>query len=90
MQEVQRLEDSGILRVKDANRSIAARKAKDDWKNKKAADKAYLKVYDQTSPPPRGPPAPYIENETTASNTGLVDESGDQLYFIDSTGVKWW
>ncbi|THC87015.1 hypothetical protein EYZ11_013538 [Aspergillus tanneri] len=42
--EVQRLGDSGILRVKDANRSIADRKAKDDEKNRKAANKAYLKA----------------------------------------------
>ncbi|KAA8641534.1 uncharacterized protein ATNIH1004_011670 [Aspergillus tanneri] len=79
--EVQRLGDSGIVRVKDANRSIADRKAKDDEKNKKAAKKAYLKAYGHP------PPAPYIENKTTDSNAVLAEESGDQLYFIDSTGV---
>jgi hypothetical protein len=80
--EIPRLRDSGILTVWDANRSIADKKAKEEW-NRKKADKTYKEAYGHL------PPAPYTENNPSASDIGLAVEHADQLYFMDSTGVYW-
>jgi hypothetical protein len=49
--EVPRLGDSGILTVRDANRSIADRKAKEELNKKKKADKAFKEAYGFSPPP---------------------------------------
>jgi hypothetical protein len=80
--EVQRLGSSGILTVWDANCSIADRRAKEESKLKRKADKAYKEAYGHL------PPAPPVENQDPALYSEMVEESGNRLFIMDSIGSR--
>jgi hypothetical protein len=63
--QVKPLSQTGILTIRDANRSIASRKAKDDAAEKRRLDKLWEKVYGK--PPP---PLPTQENEVSNESAG--------------------
>ncbi|KAK9646458.1 hypothetical protein HCH54_010288 [Aspergillus fumigatus] len=72
---VKPLSQNGILRVQDANRSIASRKAKDAAAQERRLQRQWERVHGK--PPP---PAPTQENMVSNGSAEAADKNGDFLY----------
>ena len=76
--QIKGLNHTGILTTRDANRSIATRKAKEDAAEEKRFAKDYEKRYG------RKPPQPGLqESETSIEAARIAQENGD-VFYLDS------
>jgi hypothetical protein len=76
--QVKPLSQNGILKLRDANRSIASRKAKDAATEERRLQRLWEKVHGK--PPP---PAPTQENMVSNGSAEAADENGDFSYIYN-------
>jgi hypothetical protein len=76
--QVKPLSQNGILKLRDVNRSIASRKAKDAATEERCLQRLWEKVHGK--PPP---PAPTQENMVSNGSAEAADENGDFSYIYN-------
>jgi hypothetical protein len=77
-QHVKLLSQDGILKVHDANRSIAARKAKEAVAEEKGLQRQWKKVHGK-----KPPPASIQENKVSNGSVKAAEENS-KVFFLDS------
>ena len=80
--QVKLLSQDGILKIRDANRSIAARKAKEATIEEKRLAKQWEKVYGQ-----KPPPLVRQENEISIEAARIAQEKGE-VFFLDNQPMR--
>ncbi|KAJ5272965.1 hypothetical protein N7478_008090 [Penicillium angulare] len=75
------LKDDGILRVKDANRSIAERRAKEDEKEDRRVAKDFKKRFGFE------PSRPSTDKSPIVSSTPILGDNGDIIAYQDSFSI---
>ena len=79
--QVKPLSHDGILKVRDANRSIAARKAKEAVAEEKKLQRQWKKVHGK-----KPPPASIQENKVSEESVKAAEENGE-VFFLDSQAM---
>ena len=80
--QVKPLSQDGILKIRDANRSIAVRKAKEAAVEEKRLTKQWEKVYGQ-----KPPPLVIQENEISIEAARIAQEKGE-VFFLDNQPMR--